>query len=250
MTIDELARRSGVTSRNIRAYQERGLLPPPAVRGRVGWYGEAHLARLRHIAQLAERGFSLAAIRELFRAWERGHGLAEVLGFEEALAEPWVEEPEQVLSRAELAAFFGDDEPALRRSVEIGVLEELGDERYRVPSPRVLRVGAALVAAGIPLDAVLDEGAALRDAMDRVADRFVRLFLQHVWDPYVARGMPPEELSGVTEALRRLRPLAALGVEPLLAAAMERRVESATAETLGALAPDGQGGHGVHQQLP
>lgn len=245
MTIDELSRRSGVTSRNIRAYQERGLLPAPVVRGRVGWYGESHLARLRHIGQLAERGFSLAAIRELFQAWERGHGLAEVLGFEEVLAEPWATETEQVLTARELEAFFGQDRRALRRSVEVGALIDLGEDRYRVPSPRALHVGAALVAAGIPLSVVLDEAAALRADTDRVADRFVRLFLQHVWDPYVARGMPPDELPQVTEALRRLRPLAALAVEPLLAAAMERRVEDATADTLGVIAPADRRGDGV-----
>ena len=35
MTIRELAERTGMTVRNIRAHQTRGLLPPPVVRGRV-----------------------------------------------------------------------------------------------------------------------------------------------------------------------------------------------------------------------
>ena len=39
LTIDQLAQRTGMTVRNIRAHQSRGLLPPPAVRARTGYYG-------------------------------------------------------------------------------------------------------------------------------------------------------------------------------------------------------------------
>src|SRR3712207_2361123 len=95
MTIDELARRAGTTSRNVRAYQERGLVPPPDRAGRVGVYGEGHLARLRLIASLLDRGFSLASIGELLRAWEAGHSVRDVLGLEAAATA--VDEPEPVL---------------------------------------------------------------------------------------------------------------------------------------------------------
>mgnify|MGYP002684132866 CR=1 FL=1 len=47
MTIDELARASGMTVRNIRAHQSRGLLPAPEVRARTGYYGPEHVARLQ-----------------------------------------------------------------------------------------------------------------------------------------------------------------------------------------------------------
>ncbi|MDP8987506.1 MAG: MerR family transcriptional regulator, partial [Actinomycetota bacterium] len=39
MTIDDLAREAGCTTRNIRSYQTLGLLPPPSIVGRVGYYG-------------------------------------------------------------------------------------------------------------------------------------------------------------------------------------------------------------------
>jgi hypothetical protein len=39
LTIDELAQRTGMTVRNIRAHQSRGLLPPPEVRGARGTTG-------------------------------------------------------------------------------------------------------------------------------------------------------------------------------------------------------------------
>ena len=98
LTIDELAREAGVTSRNIRAYQTRGLLPSPRMEGRVGYYDDNHLARLRYIASLQERGFSLAAIQCLLEAWDQGRGLNEVLGFEEALNAPWSDETPELVS--------------------------------------------------------------------------------------------------------------------------------------------------------
>ncbi|HSH60512.1 MAG TPA: MerR family transcriptional regulator, partial [Acidimicrobiales bacterium] len=72
ITVDEVARRAGTTTRNVRNYQTMGLLPPPALAGRVGHYDEGHLARLRVIARLQHQGFSLSAIAALLQAWEDG----------------------------------------------------------------------------------------------------------------------------------------------------------------------------------
>src|SRR6478672_10954549 len=65
MTIDELARRSGMTVRNIRAHQSRGLVPPPEVRGRTGYYGDDHVGRVELIQALQADGFNLESIRKL-----------------------------------------------------------------------------------------------------------------------------------------------------------------------------------------
>ncbi len=80
LRIEDVSRASGVTVRSIRAYQSQGLLPPPRLRGRLGLYDREHLARLRAIVRLHGRGFSLAAIRELLTAAERGETLEDVLG--------------------------------------------------------------------------------------------------------------------------------------------------------------------------
>ena len=232
MSVDELARAAGTTTRNVRAYQTRGLLPPPRLAGRVGYYSQAHLSRLRLIARLQERGFSLASVAELLRAWESGANLADVLGFEEALAAPWSDEAAIRLSRAELAELFpgGAEDPALlERAIRLGLVREEG-EQLVVPSPALLRMGSDLVALGIPLQAVLDIAAELRADARRTADRFVDLFRRHVWQPFVEEGMPPERLPEVTDALRRLRPMASAAVLATLAAAMEEAVASATAE--------------------
>ncbi len=241
MTIDELAREAGATSRNIRAYQTRGLLPPPRMEGRVGYYDEGHLARLRYVAGLQERGFSLAAIQCLLEAWEDGRGLNDVLGFEEVLTAPWSEESPERVSVEQLLEQFPDavEDPGLvQRSVELGLLVVV-DGELEAPSPRLLRVGAELVAAGVPLAAVLDEYERLVADADRIAGRFVALFESNVWEPFVAAGMPAERLAEVTAALQRARPTASMAMDAALAFAMERAVAASTARQMARFLPGG-----------
>jgi DNA-binding transcriptional MerR regulator len=80
LTIEELARRAGVSTRNVRAYRTAGLLPPPRLEGRTGRYGDEHLRRLEVVARLQRRGWSLAAIKDALGAWAAGRTLDDVLG--------------------------------------------------------------------------------------------------------------------------------------------------------------------------
>src|SRR5437763_12662507 len=102
MTVDQLAQRAGTTTRNVRNYQTQGLLPPPALVGRTGYYDEGHLGRLRLIAQLQQQGFSLAGIAEMLRAWGQGRSLGDLLGFEEALTAPWADDGAGFMTPQEL----------------------------------------------------------------------------------------------------------------------------------------------------
>lgn len=231
MTIDELARTAGTTTRNVRAYQTRGLLPPPRIESRVGYYDPGHLARLRLIAALQERGFGLAAIAHLLRAWDRRMSLTDLLGFEEALTEPWAAEAEARLTRADLDARYPAltaDDALVRHAVEAGLLVEDGDG-YRVPNPPMLAIGARLVALGIPVSRALEEFQALRADTAAIARRFVDLFEQFVWSPFVQAGMPAGGLAELTRSLRHLRPLASEAISAAFGAAMEEAVNAAAA---------------------
>jgi DNA-binding transcriptional MerR regulator len=84
--IGDLAQVSGVSTRNIRAYRERGLLEPPTRIGRAAIYGDAHLAQLRVIDRLLGRGFTSAHIADFFAAVRSGLDLADVLGLGEVRA--------------------------------------------------------------------------------------------------------------------------------------------------------------------
>ena len=239
MTVDELARRAGTTTRNVRAHQTRGLLPPPRMVGRVGYYDGGHLARLNYIDRLQERGFSLAAIQELLRGWEEGRSLTEVLGFEEALTAPWSDEQPEHVTRHHLLELFpeiADDEGLLERAVEVGLLVP-DDDGYTAPSPRLLAVGAQLVSWGIPLAAALDEHTLLAADMRRIARRMVRMFEAEVWEPYVAAGLPADRLPAVTGALQEVRATTASAVLTVLARAMEDAVAASTAKQVARFFP-------------
>jgi len=234
-SIDELARRAGTTVRNVRLYQERGLLPPPRRDGRRGWYNDDHLSRLRLVLSMLRRGYPLTAIRELTDAWAARRTLGDVLGFEEALAEPFVTEAPRHLSPDELLKMFpGSDLETLQRAVELEILVPDIDG-FVAPSPALVEAGAQLVADGVPLATVLDAAAEIRAASDRLAERFVALFTDHVWQPFVDAGMPPDDLPRITATLQRQRPLVAKAVMPALAQAMQRHTDEAAARAAGLL---------------
>lgn len=251
--IDELARAAGTTVRNVRAYQDRGLIPAPRRVGRVGFYADAHLARLRLIGSLLDRGYTLANIAELLAAWERGQDIGALLGFETALAAPWAAEDLPTMTADDLARMLGVggggseggglDTALVEQAVALGLLERDGD-RFRVANPSALEVGALLLRAGVPLRAILDAAAGLRDDVDRLARRFVDLVDSHVFEP---RGEPPppEDVPGLAALVDRLRPLTTQVVETELARAMERHIRRRFGEHLerfaGALRTPGGG---------
>jgi DNA-binding transcriptional MerR regulator len=92
MSIEDLARRAGASTRNVRAYRTAGLLPPPDLEGRTGRYGDEHLRRLAAIARLQRRGWSLAAIRDALAAWDTGGSLDALLGLATPPRREWVDD--------------------------------------------------------------------------------------------------------------------------------------------------------------
>ncbi|MGW2300568.1 MerR family transcriptional regulator [Streptomyces sp. NPDC001809] len=224
--IEDLAHHSGATVRTIRAYQDRGLLPRPERRGRSNVYGDAHLARLRQIADLLDRGYTLASIKELLEAWDTGRGLGGVLGLVAEVHGPWTDEQADRISRAELEARFGGtpDEAAIREAVELGVLEPLPDretEEYLVPSPQELAVAAELYAAGVPLGAITGHLRELRDQVEHIASRFLEFTTEHVFARYLEHRPPTDaDANEAATMVRRLRPLAQQTVDAELARAM------------------------------
>src|SRR3954452_10524590 len=133
MTIDELARESGMTVRNVRAYQSRGLLPPPEVRARTGFYGPEHLARLKLVADMRGEGMNLRTIKRVLDGVPSAEGM---LDFGQALLDAFAAEEPEIWTAEDVASRFGPIDPALvRRAAKLGILQPLGDDRFEVPSP-------------------------------------------------------------------------------------------------------------------
>lgn len=222
--IEDLAHHSGATVRTIRAYQDRGLLPKPERRGRANVYGEGHLDRLRQIAGLLERGYTLASIKELLEAWDAGRGLGGILGLVAEVDGPWSDEKAGRITRTELNERFGGahDDEAVAEAVDLGVLERLPDtpDVFLVPSPQELAVAAELHAAGVPLPAISGHLRELRTQVEHIAGRFLDFTTEHVFGQYLGHPPSDEEAAEAATLVRRLRPLAQQTVDAELARAM------------------------------
>jgi DNA-binding transcriptional MerR regulator len=232
LTIDELAQRTGMTVRNIRAHQSRGLLPPPEVRGRTGYYGQEHVARIELISEMQADGFNLQAIKRLL---EGSNGAVEqVLGFRRALMTPFEQEEPELIGEQELAERWGGalDQKLLARAQKLGLLRSLGEGRYEIPSPTLYRAGEQVLALGVPPEMVLAAAESIRRRSEAIAQSFVELFLEGVWKPFVAAGRPDDQWPQVREALERLRPLASEAVLASFQQAMTEAVEEAFGKEL------------------
>ncbi|MFI1824957.1 MerR family transcriptional regulator [Streptomyces sp. NPDC020412] len=173
--MEELAGEAGITVRTLRFYRERGLLPPPRREGRIAWYDDHHLARLRTITALLERGHTLNGIADLAAAFESGRDVGEVLG----LGEP-SEETAVRLTPEELADYFDGEftHQDLADALDLGYLATDGDAIVHT-SRRLLEVSAALVREGVPLSEVLAAGRSVRTHADALAALFVETVRRH-----------------------------------------------------------------------
>ncbi|MFJ1974525.1 MerR family transcriptional regulator [Streptomyces sp. NPDC087903] len=202
--MEELAVEAGITVRTLRFYRERKLIHPPRREGRIAWYDDSHLARLRTISALLERGHTLNGIAELAEAFDHGRDVGDLLG----LGVPTEEEPVRLTPEELAARFEGEVTPEnLAAALDLGYLGTDGKEIVHI-SRRLLDVSSALVREGIPLAEVLAAGVRVREHADALAELFADLVLRHAGE----------------EDLPRLRPLARSVVEAELSLALDRRM--------------------------
>lgn len=210
LTIDQLSAAVGMTTRNIRAHQARGLLPPPVLEGRTGVYGTVHVERLLQIRRLQDEGMNLATIAKvlhdgsLLRAL-RGPFAAEV---------PY-EVPRQQLEKR-LRVPVGSR--AAEVAVELGLIEVVDEMTVRIKLASVVRRAAELVELGVPVEAQLEAVATVHRTSSEVAEAFLRLAQQHL---FVQLALEADgDLEEVKAAAERLRGIAADVVQAMFLQAM------------------------------
>jgi DNA-binding transcriptional MerR regulator len=193
------------------------MLAPPERRGRVGYYSQSHVDRLKEIAKLQERGFSLAAIKDLLAGFEQGASLGQVLDLR-LLGE------ESELGPEELLAVFpeaGLDQAVAQRAFALGLMRlDPQTGAIRVPSRSFVEVGRLLGAHGVPAQVALDEYEALAEDTQRIAQRFVALF-----ESYVV-GV---EVDGLAVKIAQFRQLAAAAVDEMITLALDEAAAEAVA---------------------
>jgi DNA-binding transcriptional MerR regulator len=231
LTVEQLAYETGMSVRNIRNHQSRGLLPPPEVRARVGYYGPAHVARLRLIQEMQAEGFKLSAISRLIG--EHGEDADRFVGLRQAVTAPFATEAPEVYERAELVEKFGtDDDKLIDKALKLGLLVDLGEERYEAPSPALIRAAEEVLAMGIELPAALAAIEKLNRNAQSSARTFVELFVEKVWKPFDDAGRPEEGWEEIIAAIGRLRPLAFDALNATFRLTLTTEIEKAFGEVL------------------
>lgn len=221
-----------MTVRNIRAHQSRGLLPPPLLRGRTGYYGPEHVARLELIQEMQNEGFNLELIKRLIDG--SGGSSSDVLRFKQQLARPFADEQPAQIGIAELIAEWGTADPSmLLKALSLGLIRQLPDGRFEVPSPRLAKAGRELQRLGVPLERSLEFTATVREHADRLAQIYVDLFLDTVWTPFEEAGRPDDGWPAVQDALERLQPLASESLLAVFGMAMRAATDRESARALG-----------------
>jgi len=231
LTVEQLAYETGMSVRNIRNHQSRGLLPPPEVRSRVGYYGPAHVARLRLIQEMQAEGFKLSAISRLIG--EHGEDADRFVGLRQAVTAPFATESPEVYSREELVEKFGaDDDKLIEKAKRLGLLVDLGGARYEAPSPALIRAAEEVLAMGIELPAALAAIEKLNRNAQSSARTFVDLFVENVWKPFDDAGRPEEGWEEIIAAIGRLRPLAFDALNATFRLTLTTEIEKAFGEVL------------------
>jgi DNA-binding transcriptional MerR regulator len=231
LTVDALAARVGVTVRNVRAYSARGLLPPPRMVGRTGYYGREHVARLLLVREMLAEGYSLAMIERTLASAPPTASSA-TLALHRALLAPWLPPEPETVTGAELAARAGvlEDPAVVDRLVGIGLIERQDDGTLRVLDPALLTAGLQVVALGVPPDELIDAQTQVNAHVREIAHIYVRMFLESGWQAFVDAGAPPEQLQRVQDTVARLQPAAAQALlaafRTEMAAAVEETIET------------------------
>ncbi|WP_052744971.1 MerR family transcriptional regulator [Micromonospora sp. HK10] len=152
-TVEELARKVGMSPRNIRAHQARRLLAPPVRRGRVARYDDSHVRRLDAILALQRQGFNLVSIEAMLgvRAGDDApDGLTAML--------------------QRLAA----DRPALAHALtRHGVIGRAADGTVRTVRPRPLRAALELHRLRMGTVPALQTLSEVLDSLRPIADELV-----------------------------------------------------------------------------
>ncbi|WP_394823007.1 MerR family transcriptional regulator [Pendulispora albinea] len=185
-TIDELAAMTRVPSRTIRFYQSRGALMAPEIRGRVAYYGKAHVDRLKLIAQLQDRGLRVDAIRDFVKTIERGElDLAEWLGIERQMQAPWGHDQPRTVTESELYELAGTHRAGLIADLARARLVERRGDVYLLASPALLATAMKLEAVGIDLDTAAGASAILRKHLTRAVSDLVDFFVSRAKDGHL-----------------------------------------------------------------
>ena len=230
--IDDLARLAGTSTRNIRVYRDRGLLPPPLRVGRIALFNDTHLTRLRLITSMLDRGYNIAHVREMLSAWEEGKNLGDVLGLETAIVGTWTTEKPETMPLADAERLVGDPR-AFQRLVSLQLIRVDG-EHATVTRPKLVDAFNEIRSYGVEFDKLIDLHEQIVPEIDKISDKLVRAGAEHVIDRIKpGEALPADaEIAELITMLVRFRTQAVATVTATLAASIESNIESLVSRIL------------------
>lgn len=233
--IDDLARMAGTTTRNVRVYRDRDLLPPPRRVGRVALFNDTHLTRLRLVTSMLDRGYTIAHVKEMIGAWEQGKDLGDILGLESAIAGTWTTERPQTMPRPDAERLI-DDPQALRRLVQLGVVRfDVSDgSQATITRPKLIEAFNEIRGYGIAVDKLIDLYERTLPHIDAISQLLVRAGAEHVLER-IQPGAPlpaDTEIAELIGMLVRFRTQAVASVTATVASSIESTIESMVAGLL------------------
>jgi len=232
--VDDLARAAGTTVRNVRSYQERGLLHAPHRVGRIAVFDDSHLARLKLITSMLERGYTSANIAEMLAAWENGDDLADILGLER-LVRPWAADEPTTMPLSEVRELAGSKADLERLVAD--KLVELRNSDAVVHRPRLLRAFAEARGYGVPMDGMLSVHEQIAPMLDEIGRILVAAGVRQVAAPLPAADQVTEpNINDLVTMLLRFRALAMESVMATLEHSIDRRIETRLADYVAHLA--------------
>lgn len=179
MTVEDLSERTGVSVRNIRAYQTAGLMPPPRLQGRLGFYNAEHLGKLELIRDLRQQGFRLEAIKGMLDKTPQGAWTEYSLVSELFSTTFFTVEAPQRRAIKEMADHWDTTATPQQkeRLANSGLYRSLGEEEVELLSPALERIGIQLAELQVPLDTVLD----LQDTLIRHTRAIASAYVEHLF---------------------------------------------------------------------
>jgi DNA-binding transcriptional MerR regulator len=230
--IDDLARLGGTTTRNVRVYRDRGLLPPPLRVGRIALYNDTHLTRLRLITSMLNRGYNIAHVREMLSAWEEGKNIGDVLGLESAIVGTWTTEKSQTMPLADAQRLINDAK-AFDRLVGLQVIRVDGAQAS-ITRPKLIDAFNEIRGYGVSMDKLIDLHEHIVPLVDQISEMLVRAGAEHVADRIKPREALPAdtEIAELITMLVRFRSQAVASVTATLASSIESTIESMVSSIL------------------
>ncbi len=237
-TIDELARRAGMTVRNVRAYTTRGLIESPRLEGRTGYYNDSHVKRLTLIRSLLDRGFTLAAVENALgdfpnTAADLAIDLISLVDSPDTETEP------QRLTRVEFEQLTGTTltDAELQRLADLELVEVEGDSLLLL-APDVVRPGAAAIALGLSTTTILDIATMQRQHLRNIAADVVHRVSEEIVQPFIDAGLPESEQLDILQKVDAMIPIACQSVLGMFRAELRSAIETEIVDKLHDLSND------------